>query len=441
MKNRLVTLTTISLFLLTAVSCKKTQEQPTSTLSNSTAKEQVKELSTTSMAKAINLPSSVSLSASTQAPIIFVHGFLGFGPDEAFNAFHYWGGLTDVVKDLNNQGYPAYAASVGPISSNWDRAVELYYYIKGGTPDYGKIHSTKFGHKQQITRSYKGVYPQWDNKHPISLVGHSMGGTTIRKLITLLEKGDHQEQGDAGSSSLFAGNKRGWIKSAVSISTPHNGTSLTNIFGVGSSTFMLDALNSVASLAGGFGSNSLYDFDLDQWGLERNPKTTDFFTYYDQVKQSRLWTTKDSAPYDLSPALSQERNQVDLDSKDVYYFSVTTRCTSPGILTGREYPSPFTFPVLYPLALSMGNYTSNEPGKTNFDSKWWPNDGIVNVYGENGPSNGILREYDANSMLQKGVWNHLGVYNGYDHAAIIGIGTLIDVKPFYRNLARLITSL
>ena len=120
MKNGLFTLTTISLFLLTAVSCKKTQEQPTSTLSNSTAKEQVKELSTTSMATAINLPSSVSLSANTQAPVIFVHGFLGFGPDEAFSAFHYWGGLTDIVKDLNNQGYVAYAASVGPISSNWD---------------------------------------------------------------------------------------------------------------------------------------------------------------------------------------------------------------------------------------------------------------------------------------------------------------------------------
>ncbi|QNK64471.1 lipase [Pedobacter sp. PAMC26386] len=441
MKNQFLTLMAISQFLLIVVSCKKTQEKPETTMTAATEQEQVKVLSTTSMSKAINLPAMVNLSRSTKTPIIFVHGFLGFGPNEAFSAFHYWGGFTDIIKDLNNQGYLSYAASVGPISSNWDRAVELYYYIKGGTLDYGKLHSSKFGHKQHVTRTYKGIYPEWDENHPINLVGHSMGGTTIRKLITLLEKGDSQEQGDILSSSLFSGNKKGWIKTAVTISTPHNGTSLTNILGVGNSSFVLDALNSVASLSGGFGSNSLYDFDLDQWGLERNPKTTNFFTYYDNVKRSKLWTTNDSAPYDLSPAFSQERNQVDLDSKDIYYFSVTTRATSPGILTGHEYPGLSTFPVLYPFALSMGSYTSNEPGKPAIDRKWWPNDGIVNVYGENGPSNGVIREYDTNSMLQKGVWNHLGVYNGYDHTAIVGIGTLIDVKPFYRNLAKLITSI
>ena len=396
-------------------------------------------LSTTPMAKTIDLPAA-RLTQRTQSPIIFVHGFLGFGPDEAFGTFHYWGGLTDVIKDLNNQGYRSYAASVGPISSNWDRAVELYYYIKGGTPDYGQVHSNKFGHKQHVEPTFKGIYPEWDENHPISLVGHSMGGTTIRRLITLLEKGDPEEQGNAGAGPLFTGNKKGWIKTAVTISTPHNGTTLTNILGVGNSSFILGALNSIASLAGGFGKNSLYDFDLDQWGLERNPKTTDFFTYYNNVKQSKLWSTKDCAAYDLSPDLSQERNKIDIDSKGVYYFSVTTRCTNPGILTGREYPGLFTFPVLYPFALSMGSYTYNEPGKTIFDQQWWPNDGIVNVYGESGPSNGIIKEYDANSSLQKGMESS-GVYNGYDHTAIIGIGTLIDVKPFYRNLARLITSI
>ncbi|KIO75123.1 hypothetical protein TH53_22580 [Pedobacter lusitanus] len=439
MKNQLLTLTAISILLLGA--CKKTQDQPATNEAATTGKEQVKILATTSMAKTMEVPSAAMLTGNNKVPILFVHGFLGFGPDEAFGAFHYWGGFTDIIKDLNDQGYPSFATSVGPVSSNWDRAVELYYYIKGGSPDYGQHHSSKFGHKQHVARTFKGIYPEWDENHPISLVGHSMGGTTIRKLITLLEKGDPDEKPGAEPGSLFAGNKKRWVKTVVTISTPHNGTTLTSILGVGNSSFILGALNSVASLAGGFGSNSLYDFDLDQWGLERNPKTTNFSTYYNNVKQSRLWSTKDCAAYDLSPDLSFKRNNTDLDSKDIYYFSVTTRCTNPGILTGREYPGITTFPVLYPFAISMGSYTLNEPGKPVFDNKWWPNDGIVNVYGESGPSNGIIKEYDANSVLQKGVWNHLGVYNGYDHTAIIGIGTLIDVRPFYRNLVRLITSI
>ncbi|MBB6271362.1 hypothetical protein HDF26_001789 [Pedobacter cryoconitis] len=56
------------------------------------------------MEKEINLPFSAGSARGTQPPVLFVHGFLGFGQDEAFGAFHYWGGLTDIIKDLNNQG-------------------------------------------------------------------------------------------------------------------------------------------------------------------------------------------------------------------------------------------------------------------------------------------------------------------------------------------------
>lgn len=46
------------------------------------------------------------------------------------------------------RGYEVYTATVGPIVSNWDRACELYAYIKGGRVDYGKIHSEKYGHSR-----------------------------------------------------------------------------------------------------------------------------------------------------------------------------------------------------------------------------------------------------------------------------------------------------
>ncbi|WP_425476392.1 lipase [Paraflavitalea speifideaquila] len=50
---------------------------------------------------------------------------------------------------LTNNGFPAYATAVGPFSSNFDRAVDLYYYIKGGYVDYGKFHSNHYGHHQK----------------------------------------------------------------------------------------------------------------------------------------------------------------------------------------------------------------------------------------------------------------------------------------------------
>jgi hypothetical protein len=37
---------------------------------------------------------------------------------------------------LPNKGYTVLTPTIGPISSNWDRACELYAYLKGGIVDY-----------------------------------------------------------------------------------------------------------------------------------------------------------------------------------------------------------------------------------------------------------------------------------------------------------------
>lgn len=63
-------------------------------------------------------------------PIVLVHGFMGFGRDELLG-YKYWGGIVDVQEKLNDLGYKTYTATVGPVSSNWDRACELYAYIVG----------------------------------------------------------------------------------------------------------------------------------------------------------------------------------------------------------------------------------------------------------------------------------------------------------------------
>ena len=85
-----------------------------------------------------------SLTAEIRTPIFLLHGFLGWGRDEMDN-FYYWGGKFDLQNWLIEQGYEVYTLSVGPVSSNWDRAIEAYYQIKGGQVNYGVAHSEKYG--------------------------------------------------------------------------------------------------------------------------------------------------------------------------------------------------------------------------------------------------------------------------------------------------------
>ena len=69
-------------------------------------------------------------------PIILLHGFLGWGREE-MSEYYYWGGEMDLQSELINAGYDVHTVSVGPISPNWDRAIEAFYQIKGGQVDYG----------------------------------------------------------------------------------------------------------------------------------------------------------------------------------------------------------------------------------------------------------------------------------------------------------------
>jgi len=452
MKKYFLLIAAGSVLLLLTNSCKKEAEASDKAPLQNNQQEEVMPEPVTPLDKPITLPSggrhtTMRSDGSTTVPIIMVHGFGGFGPDE-MAGFNYWGGVDNIPLYLTNNGYPAYATAVGPFSSNFDRAVDLYYYIKGGYVDYGKFHSNKFRHAQVKNKYYPGVYPQWDATHPVHLLGHSMGGITVRKLFILLEKGDVAEQQDPNHVTLFSGGKASWVKSVTTISTPHNGATLTYKLVSEHNPIVRDLITTVAALAGAdLNTDGVYDFDLEQWGLEKEPGES-FASYADRVSSSKIWTTEDYAGHDVTPEAARDWNQAEPDSKNVYYFSVSTKDTDKGLLTGWSYPRlnmfPLVVPVAYPtpILMGLGNYTQNEPGKVVIDAKWWPNDGAANVYGMSGPSSGIIKEYNAAVPLEKGVWNHLGLYNGYDHFAIIGMGILpYNVRPFYMNIATLLDAL
>ncbi|SFS70290.1 esterase/lipase family protein [Marininema halotolerans] len=385
-------------------------------------------------------------------PIILVHGLGGF--DEIYG-LNYWGGLTDIEKDLRNKGYRVYTADVGTFSSNWDRAVELFAQIKGGRADYGTAHSEKYGHAR-YGRSYSGLYPEWGEinaktgkVNKVHLIGHSMGGQTIRTLIQLLEEGDKGVSAYKGNESaytkdgslspLFNGQRKSWVSSAFTISTPHDGSSLTSQVDTVTGSHAQQLIGAFAAAAG---NKELldYDFKLDQWGLKREPGES-FKSYMKRVCESSIWKrSKDTSEWDLNPLGARELNRWVKAQPDVYYFSVGTEQTRKSLFTGHEVPELLMNPAMYASAVYMGKHKEVTDGIV-VDSKWFKNDGLSNTNSMDGPTLGStdgIVSFHGNPQIGK--WNFLGDMNSYDHLDIVGLGVR-DMRPWYRDVASLLSSL
>jgi len=380
-----------------------------------------------------------SIIGGNNYPIVLVHGFMGFGRDELLG-YKYWGGVVDLQEKLNASGHETYTATVGPVSSNWDRACELYAYIAGGTVDYGEAHAKKFKHNR-YGRTFPGLYTNISDENKIHLIGHSMGGQTIRTLTQLLSEGKEEEIncGQENISPLFEGGNH-WIHSVSTISTPNDGTTLSDLMPA------KDLISYTFGVLGTItGKNNLfspiYDLKLDQWGLKKQNGESQR-DYIERVLESNIWnSTKDIATYDLSTEGAQELNIWVKAQPDVYYFSWTTQATTESILTGHSIAQigPMN-PIFYPTANLMGKYSRNQKGLPIIDKKWFPNDGIVNCISQDGPklgSNDVIERY--NGEVKIGQWNAMPRIINTDHMDIVG--TFGNVKDWYMDYANFLSHL
>tara|TARA_B100000029_G_scaffold6314_1_gene6833 strand:- start:7539 stop:8747 length:1209 start_codon:yes stop_codon:yes gene_type:complete len=352
-------------------------------------------------------------------PIVLIHGFMGWGSEE-MGGYNYWGGIKDYAQMLRDEGSTVFTVSVGPVSSNWERAIEVYTQLKGGQVDYGKSHAKKFNIIQKPKgKVYDALYPQWDGNNPIHLIGHSQGGQTARMLLYLLTNKvyEDEEKGIVEKSKLLGGINENWIRSITAVVSPHDGTTLADVI-----TKTIPFIQYFIGLAGVIGTR-FYDFDLEQWGFYRGEDET-WAAYLKRMRTHDAWTTKNICSWDLSLEGAKELNGFLQADPTVYYFSICAATTKKSLDSPSHIPLEGTSILTRSRAKILGSRVGYWGDGTSTDSTWFENDGIVNTRSMYGPTTGNngpdpIITLDEGDLLIPGQWYVLGPFP-LDHWNIIG---------------------
>ena len=394
-------------------------------------------------------------------PFVFVHGLLGFGERaDANTLLPYWGMSSGSIVDyLTRLGYESYAAQVGPISSAWDRACELYAQLTGTTVDYGIAHSAEKDHARFGVTYDKPLFSGWGPDKKINLVGHSFGGASIRMFLDILADGCPEEVAAAEAagekvSPFFEGGKSNWVYSLTAIAAPHNGTTFFEACKL-SSTMIPALIYDYGSALKMTPFSNFYDLQLEHFGVSRNEGESDQ-EYLTRVLYSEKYKGHhDNALEDLTIDCALDINDGIEIRDDIYYFSVAGDTTHDSKDGNKRVPNDETFVLAKGFSSKMGKYCGKyTAGGFYIDESWLPNDGLVNVVSALYPVNSsgeclkqdgscgyAFKEWDS-TEFEKGVWNVMPVVP-YDHIAIVGgvfNNSMTNVRALYLDIVENIVS-
>lgn len=345
---------------------------------------------------------------------VFVHGFGGWGSyDKRYQRIPYWGMRGgDLIAWLRSEGFPAYAASVSPKGSAWDRACELYAQVFGTRVDYGASHSREY-HHERYGRDFSDcpLIPKWDENMQLVLIGHSFGGVTARLFAHLMAHGDPDEKEitqDGSISPLFQGGMESDIHSVVAVASSLNGNSTYTML-----------------------EDPAFDPDMGKvsWKSRFYNRLFEKFTQ----KKPDGSDPRDCAEYDMNIDRALEMNRIIEDLPGVYYYSVpcslTRRKKDGTYVPEKEMESVFTM-----RSAQMGCYSGVTKGGFVIDEKWRQNDGRVNTISEIAPFGAKKIKLNPGDRPEKGIWNVYPLYHG-DHMSLQGgLRHKTDIRLFYKNM-------
>lgn len=388
-------------------------------------------------------------------PFVFVHGMGGWGAYEENAPMPYWGGMgfdglkmstsdTNIVDILNSYGVETYEASVGPFSSAWDRACELYAQLTGTVVDYGEAHSKEHNH-ERYGYSYEGkalMGENWDLTTPINIMGHSFGGPTVRLFASLMYYGDEAEMAATGeeTSPLFKGG-HDVIHSCTTFSSPNDGTPIAD--------FLVD-LKLIALIA--FAGNllgTLFGDNVMMWSLRFGHFGITPPEGQDRAKFSirnivNFYNANDNCGYDMTIDGARKLNEKINVAPNTYYYSYTAIATEENALGMQQLQTASLF-SFSSLVLSL--YEGKTLDGVEMTKEWAISDGIVPYASAKCPMKdlGTAKSYSeamANGEeILPGRWYMMDPLMDFQHASYMGtIGWPTSVEDFYTSYINMVNS-
>jgi triacylglycerol lipase len=372
---------------------------------------------------------------------IFISGILGTGEYSSFeHILPYWGLFRgDLLRRLEEEtGSACYAAAVGPISSAWDRACELYAQLAGGRVDYGKAHSEAMGHAR-YGRVYEPLFEGWSGERPVHFMAHSFGGATARLFAQLCAEGSPEERGATPGeelSPLFRGGMLDRILSITGLANPHNGTTAIVSIQKGQPLWPFVPIYSMMSFVGTLPVlNGVYDMHLEQFGLS-NPAGQYRGNVLTQKKLRAFLRSRDHATADLSLDGAAELNRATPIRPELTYFSFPCALNMKELRHGKrliplkEFKNPvFGFWGLQ-IGMGMGfarrlvraeeRTADRIRAAVEYDPLWLENDVVVPLASALYPIGQPWKEYEPGEEIKPGVWHVMPVKYGVDHGYYCG---------------------
>ncbi|XP_022725852.1 uncharacterized protein LOC111282149 isoform X2 [Durio zibethinus] len=338
-------------------------------------------------------------------PIVLVHGIFGFGG--RLGGISYFAGAEK--KDER-----VLVPDLGSLTSIYDRARVLFYYLKGGQVDYDEEHSKACGHSQFGRIYEKGHYPEWDEDHPVHFVGHSAGAQVVRVLQQMLA--DKAFKGYENTSE-------NWVLSITALSGAFNGTTRIYLDGMlpeDGRTIKPLSLAQLVRLA-----IIIYDWLDIRWLKAYYSLGFEHFNM--SWKKVGLRGLVDCLLGNAGPIATGDWIFPDLTIQgsislnchlqtfpNTFYFSYATKCTRK--ILGVTLPSGIlcVHPMLFIRVLQISQWRHppdvSPPFKGYRDEDWRDNDGAINTISMTypqlpieHPSRFVVNDYDC-QPLQPGIW-------------------------------------